>query len=369
MNTPKLLYCLWILALGAVVVMSSNGNHESTDFQGIADTREIVVNSENAVEIKRIRVIPGQVIKSGDLLVELDQPELIMKINEISHELEEFKNRKYLNTEDIKSRIRQLKAKKASVTSEIDYKIKQLMSRHNFNKNLTSRLKSLQQIDKNEKKMSISSPIALEIESLREERKLALNQIKIEMEGLHTEQNSPEMTIRIQSLEKELKMLELEKEHLLIYSQINGVIGSVHFKPGEKASPFAPILTLYTKAPSYIKGYIHEKLYNRILVGEKVAVLSTAGNNCCTSGIVVGVGSRIVEYPARLRKRPEIQMWGREVQIRISEDNSFLLGERVMILPVENRAPSYWARLTDLWDSGLAYAELLKNSDMDQSLL
>lgn len=362
MNTPKLLYFLWVLALGAVVLMSLDGNEETTDFQGIADTREVIVNSENAVEIKKFYVIPGQEIKSGDLLVELDQPELNMKINEISHELEEFKKRRVLNVEETKSRIRQLQAEKASVVSEINYKIKQLRSRHNFNKNLTSGLKSIQPADQSGKNKAVSSPFALEIESLKKERQLALNRIRIEIERLQAEQKTPEspVTIRAQSLEKELKMLEQKKENLLVYSQINGVIGSIHFKPGEKASPFAPILTLYTKTPSYVIGYIHENLYNRISLGEKVSVVSSSGKNCCTEGEVVGVGSRIVEYPQRLRKRPEIQMWGREVQIRISEDNAFLLGEKVMVFSVENRKPSYWARLKGLWSMGLAYVKSIK---------
>ena len=363
MNAPKLLYFLWILALGAVALMSLDGKEETTDFQGIADTREVIVNSENAVEIKKFHVIPGQEVKADDLLVELDQPELNMKINEISHELEEFKNRRVIDVEEHKSRIRQLKAESASVASEINYKIKQLKSRHDFNKNLTSGLKSIQPVNKSGKTGAAGSPIALEIESLKKERELALNRISIEMERFQAELEAPEspVTIRVQSLEKELKMLERRKENLLIFSLIDGVIGSIHFKPGEKASPFAPILTLYTKTPSYVRGYIHENLYNRISLGEKVSVVSTSGKNCCTEGEVVGIGSRIVEFPQRLRKRPEIQMWGREVQIKISEGNAFLLGERVMVFSVENRKPSYWARLKGLWDLGLAYAKSIKS--------
>jgi multidrug resistance efflux pump len=353
------------MALGAVALMSLDGKEETTDFQGIADAREVIVNSENAVEIKKFHVIPGQEVNADDLLVELDQPELNMKINEISHELEEFKNRRVLNVEEHKSRIRQLEAEKASVVNEINYKIMQLESRQDFNKKITSGLKSIQPVHnsgetkKSGKTGAAGSPIALEIERLKKERALALNRITIEMERLQAELEAPEspVTIRVQSLEKELKMLEKKKEKLLIFSLIDGVIGSIHFKPGEKASPFVPILTLYTKTPSYVKGYIHENLYNRISLGEKVSVKSGSGKNCCAEGEVVGIGSRIIEYPQRLRKRPEIQMWGREVQIRIPEDNSFLLGEKVMVFAVEHRKPSYWARLKDLWSLGLAYTK------------
>ena len=54
-------------------------------------------------------------------------------------------------------------------------------------------------------------------------------------------------------------------------------------------------------------------------------------DNNNVEGDVVGVGSRIVEYPVRLRKRQDIQIWGREVLIKIPENNAFLLGEKVRI--------------------------------------
>jgi len=72
-------------------------------------------------------------------------------------------------------------------------------------------------------------------------------------------------------------------------------------------------------------------------VKDKVRVVSMANKSAATIGEVVGVGARIVEYPLRLRKRPDIQMWGREVQILIPPENQFLLGEKLIITPVRLR--------------------------------
>jgi hypothetical protein len=83
-----------------------------------------------------------------------------------------------------------------------------------------------------------------------------------------------------------------------------------------------------------VKGYIHENAYSRISLKDKVRVVSVANTSAATVGEVVGVGARIVEYPARLRKRPDIQMWGREVQILIPPKNRFLLGEKLFITPL-----------------------------------
>ena len=140
--------------------MYVSGDRDSGDFQGIADTREAAVNCEKAVEIFKFHVVPGQEVKAGDLLAELDRPELNIRINEISHELEEFRNRRVSNVEQIRARMRQREAPE-----------------------------------------------------------------------------SPE-TIRAQGLEKELALLHMKKENLRIYSKLDGVIGSVCFKPGEMVFAF-----------------------------------------------------------------------------------------------------------------------------------
>jgi HlyD family secretion protein len=48
-------------------------------------------------------------------------------------------------------------------------------------------------------------------------------------------------------------------------------------------------------------------------------------------GKVVGLSSRIVEFPMRMWKMPEMPIHGREVIITIPAENSFLLGEMVTI--------------------------------------
>jgi hypothetical protein len=80
-------------------------------------------------------------------------------------------------------------------------------------------------------------------------------------------------------------------------------------------------------------GYIHENVYHRVMEGEKVVVSSITGRRSSVTGRVTGVGARIVAFPERLQKRPELPLWGREVQIQIPEKNTFLLGEKVLIRP------------------------------------
>ncbi len=70
---------------------------------------------------------------------------------------------------------------------------------------------------------------------------------------------------------------------------------------------------------------------------DKVKILSLAGGGVANTarpvfiGQVVGVGSRIVPYPKRLSKHQDLQLWGREILVRIPEQNDLILGEKVMI--------------------------------------
>jgi len=64
----KKLYFVWIVVCIVLVIISFQYRGESTGFYGIADAREVVVNSGSPVEIKKIHVVQGQSIKEGDTL-------------------------------------------------------------------------------------------------------------------------------------------------------------------------------------------------------------------------------------------------------------------------------------------------------------
>lgn len=131
-------------------------------------------------------------------------------------------------------------------------------------------------------------------------------------------------------MEAYLELLQRERDKLTVVSAESGVVGSVNHRAGERVPAFSPILTLHNGAPSDVSGYIHESVHGRVEFGRKVRVRSLASPHEI-QGEIVGIGHRIVEYPLRLRMRPDIQIWGREVTVRIPPENSFLLGEKVMI--------------------------------------
>ncbi len=327
-----LLYAVWFIVLAATVAIPRFYGVESSNFYGIAETREIVVNFEGAVEIKKINVTEGQSVEQGMLLVELNSPDLMLKINHISHQLDQLKAQKGVDKSEIQSRLRQLKAEKAAKENELKNQIAQLENQYRINKSLLSDLKSIPG-DIGYGDTQGSNPMEMKIKNLKEELRLCVDPLAIQIELFEkTLANAKDpVKIQVERLERELTLLRNENSKLNIYAQISGIIGSVNFKPGAKVSPFAPILTLHTRTPSFVKGYIYENAYADIGVGEKVNVASLAIANRHIKGEVVGIGARIVAYPERLRRHPDLQMWGREVVIQVPANNQFILGEKVLI--------------------------------------
>ncbi len=339
MSRIKLLYFFWFCGVVALVMVSRGNGTDVATFFGIAETREIVVNAEKAVEVREINVVPGQLIRAGELLVALDRPELTHRINEISNQIDKLKAQQLVKAADVQARINELEAQQKATVADLQYKIAQLKNKEKINKGLTANLRSIQQDKDAKTKEGIRSPLQVQAEGLRKELELGthLTQLKINTLRENLDSSQAAGSIQLKGLEEELDLLHAEKNGLLKHSPITGVIGSVNFKQGEKVSPFVPILTVHSRCPAYVEGYIHENVYSRISVKDKVRVVSMANNSAATIGEVVGVGARIVEYPLRLRKRPDIQMWGREVQILIPPENRFLLGEKLIITPVKSR--------------------------------
>jgi hypothetical protein len=81
-------------------------------------------------------------------------------------------------------------------------------------------------------------------------------------------------------------------------------------------------------------------------------VLSGHDKTNRTPGEIVGVGARIVEYPERLRKRPDILIWGREIIVRLPPENRFLLGEKVRISLVDESAQATRASVSEASATG-----------------
>lgn len=79
----NLIYLSIASALVICALLYNSIRVERIGFLGIADSKELQINFEYPVEVRRVHVIQGQNVRKGDLLLELDQSELNTKIRDV----------------------------------------------------------------------------------------------------------------------------------------------------------------------------------------------------------------------------------------------------------------------------------------------
>ena len=77
--------------------------------------------------------------------------------------------------------------------------------------------------------------------------------------------------------------------------------------------------------------YIPEGQLTNLALGDSLIVRSVQDQEYLISGHIIGLGNKIRELPIRMRRDPVVQAWGREVLLKIPEDNLLMQGERVLI--------------------------------------
>ena len=324
----KLIFA-WILSVVAVIILGFMYAGKASMFQGIAEASENTISLPSPTEVIKVHVIPGQSIHAGDTIVELNRPDLVLRISELTRELDAIEGRSNLSSAEIEQKVAEVKAELSSRSLSLKSEIRNLETEYQRNKEIASKLKSLKGAAQNEG----ADGMVLRIKSLKNElaalQANANEQIKL-LKSSGRLQKSAGKT-EVANLKKELEELLKQKEELVQIAKMDWVVGSVNARDGEKVSSFAPIITLTHKSPTLVRGYIHERMYQRMDIGETVKIRTLGGKGKAVKGEVVGLSSRIVEFPARMWKMPEMPIHGREVIIKISEDNPFLLGEMVTI--------------------------------------
>lgn len=325
----KLLYA-WCLSIVVVVLLGMAYQGKATMFQGIAEATETTISLPNAAEVVKVHVMPGQAIEVGDTIVELNRPDLTLRITELTREIDALEGRSNLSSAEIDQKVAEVKAALASRSLTLKAEIRNLETEYQKNKEIAARLKSL----KNSNAESDGNDaMAMQIKSLKNELAVAQANANEQIKLLKSSGRLQKSTGKTEAanLRKELTELQKELGDLVQIAKESWVVGSVNARDGEKISSFTPIVTLTHKSPTLIRGFIHERMYQRMDIGETVKIHTLGGTGEAVEGKVVGLSSRIVEFPTRMWKMPEMPIHGREVTITIPADNHFLLGEMVTI--------------------------------------
>ena len=322
---------LALLFLSAMYILRT-AETSTLSFYGFAESKETEINYNYPVVVESILIAPGQAVREGQTLLKLarisskekhsDQEFLIAELNA---ESTVWKQKK-------KDQITLLSQEKLSKLANYDDQIKTLTSELRYKESLAADLSTIPSSEAD------YNPIRNELNELRSSRERLSSEYELKLQSLNNELNSSADPYReqIKRLRAEMDFdLSQQKQDITVTAPMDGLIGNIFCKEAEHISSYKTLLTFYEPHSGIIKGYVHEDLTLQVAIGSQFRVSSLKDDSKYYDGKVVGLGSRIVEIPARLRKVADLKTYGREVLIEIEKNNTFLQKEKVDISHVQ----------------------------------
>ena len=328
----NLFIIFWVLVV--IILLSFSLVFKDTNKAIVAQVEPMkkAISYHKAVKVLEIYVIPGQMVRPGDVLVKVERPDLILDVEKKHNDIDRLKVDSALTASKFSSKLELLELDKDAKLRNIEGKINQLQVIIANNQQLSNQFGSLTGIADTVQKFG-KSYYEIELAVLKKEKEFVNDQYKREAFAERQVYNEEMTAFKIQEdqLHRELEALLDEENQLQRLAEVNGTVGSVNAQPGELLSPYSTILSIYESNPTVIKAIMNEGYHYDVNVGQLVKVESS-NRTYSIEGKIMEVGARIIEYPNRLKANQNIPVYGRELFIRIPEKNNFLSGERVFVI-------------------------------------
>lgn len=330
MKTNKfLLFIIWLFAICILTLLSFHSQVKVDKFMGLTDSTEHYINFPYSVEIQKINVLNAQEVKEGDVLMELVRSELVNEINISDSKIAELNRKIRLKESEIDRELNSLNLKERFEIEKLNLSISELKTEIRINQNL---LKNIVNIESafGESKSKIRA-LEQERESIKELYKLnrsnTKESFKFELEGYKRE---------LLDLTNYTEQLKNSQSNLKILSPISGEIASISYGEGIQVKAFENIISLRSKYPEFVIGYIHENIVNELKIGQKLSINDESNTQERIYGEVVSIENKLEDIPIKIKKYKEVPLWGYKVFISISKSN-FKLGEKVIITTLEEK--------------------------------
>ncbi len=322
-------YIVIFLLFGTLLGINSYFFKGSTSFLGITYSKQYKINAEKSAIILETHVVPGQTVEPGDLLIELESPELTLEIEKLKKEIQLLNSEKEEKSKLLSSKIQLLESEKTILRGEIDNEVRLLQNEIDLNTSLTGK------ILKNQNNAALNDTLTglhLQIKSIKEKGFLKLKALDIRLLDIKQEFTFDQSQIqaKIELAQEELNWKHREEQRLDKYATFSGVIENVYVKPGEQIEAFTSVISINSKHPSSVVGYLVGKKDRDKKLGDQIIVRSLEHAQFEIPGNIIGFGS-VVELPEILQKSTAVKAFGLEVFIEISENNQLAVGEKIIV--------------------------------------
>lgn len=328
-------YLIYIfLIVSAVLLGLLSVRYKSSNSAIIAEVepRSYAVSFQNGVRVKEIYVMPGQNVKKGDKLVKVERVDLQVDYERLTNELKTLQGTLELRELEKKSMVNIARMEYELGLALIETEKGQLDIVMSNNESLAENLRALRQ-QSDTANLFDQSYQQLTRKQLEKRKKILEDQYRQAVEKAEQEYLIATHLARneIGRVKLELELLEKEEKELVQYAHVDGAIGIVYAEVEELIPPYTTVMSLYQDDPTVIRALMHETKHFDVAMGD-VVLVESANRNFKIEGRIVEIGSRVVEYPERLRTFREVPMWGQELFIKIPEQSGFLSGEKVFVL-------------------------------------
>ncbi len=326
-------HIVWVLVVIILIVYSMNFKGGNDAMVAQVESQVTAISFQKPILVRQIYVSPGQVVDSGDLLLEVERPNLALNLEKKISEKLHIENRisqasdRYTNS---------LKILQADITRKTNV--------------LTSEKNKLEYelSVENEQKLLLDSASRL---SFHSSNTIKLNRLKLiadQLKGLDSEFNLEKtrlfstykndlyyFRLDLAVLNREIQELEMEQQNLIIRAEKPSTIGNLFVQLNELVPPYQTLLSIYDLNPTLIKAFVHERGVKELRIGSKVIVESTH-REYRVEGQIIEIGSRVTAFPDKINPLINQKSYGQEIFINIPDKNSFLNGEKVYVYIIED---------------------------------
>lgn len=290
---------------------------------GVTYSKGFKINADKSAQVKSVRVVPGQQVKAGDVLIELTSFNLDLELSKLQNRITTLKSERSERAKLADAKIAYMKAELGIEIEKLNLEINEAEAELTLNKKLANEFSQQSIAEENPLRQKIE---ALKVQRMKYEESIAIKRRDI-LQETATEEYLLDNQVRL--LEQEREMLIADKGNLRKLATTDGVVESVLVKEGEQVDAYTALLSVNPVHPTTVIGYLVGKK-NTLPIGAEVTVRSYENNQHVSPGKVIGYGS-VVQLPLILQKSTAVTGFGREFFIEIDRQNDFANGERVLI--------------------------------------
>jgi len=287
--------------------------------------------------VERVLIEPGQRVKAGDLLVQLDASDLELELSVQRLELEKLvlqvpaeksvlaretseslaqrqrlKDELSLEVARLQATLVQDKAELAQLSEQVDAQRKlvdQQLARSTTLDELQLRLSTLS------KKVSEGERLTAQAQSNLRSAHARLKDVQQGGEGTIT---AP-LEAQARAQRERIAQLEMSIERLAVRAPRDGVVGVVTLQPGDTAQQGMALVQLHAVMPRRLVAYADEHEAARVKVGDKAAVTSRVAGQPLRTAKVVALGAAFEDMPVRFRRVPTEPEYARKVFLLLDD--------------------------------------------------